>query len=38
MYSSAYRVGGNFRGVEIWCYFEEAIILKFHRVLIRTSI
>ena len=24
-----YRMGGNFRGVKISCYFEEAIILNF---------
>ena len=27
-------MGGNFRGVKISCYFEEAIILKFPWVLI----
>ena len=27
-------MGGNFRGVKILCYFEEAIILKFLWVLI----
>ena len=31
---SIYRMGGNFRGVKISCYFEEAIILNFPWVLI----
>ena len=28
-FNTSYRMGGNFRGVKISCYFEEAIILNF---------
>ena len=29
LYIRSYRMGGNFRGVKILGYFEEAIILNF---------